>query len=71
MTDGIIGMRVTLNTAKTRTLKYLPSRIYPIQNCRRPELFILRSALIVIRRIAMKSRRDVVGLFRVRKQIAR
>src|SRR5690606_30205106 len=65
----VVGMAMALHTFKSSAQPNLISRVHTIQNRSNPKLFAVRSALIVIHCIPMKSRGDQLIFARLRQQV--
>ena len=68
--ERVIRMRVALHATEGRPLPHRPRRVHAIDDRREPELFVVRAALGVRLRVAVKPRRHAVGERRLRQHIA-
>ena len=69
MPDGVVGVAVALHTGHGGTLPHFKGGIDPIQNGGHTEFFIFGSPLVIVHRVAVKSRGRQLILSRVGQQI--
>ena len=67
--DGVVGVAVALHTGHGGTLPHFKGGIDPIQNGGHTEFFIFGSPLVIVHRVAVKSRGRELILCRVGQQI--
>src|SRR5690606_36326321 len=67
--NGVIRMTVALHAFHGGSLENAPGGINPVNNSGDPELFIFSSAFVIGHGVAMESRRDIILICWIGKEV--